>query len=294
MFSFKTKVANVLYGAACFMLLFHISCSKSPLDPDDSGDRGDGPVDPVLSDSTEFYTYQIVNQYPHDPDAFTQGLVLDNDTLFEGTGLRGSSTLRRVDLITGAVLQQHDLESRFFGEGITVFEDRIIQLTWTSRTGFVYDKVSFTQQQEFSYDTEGWGITHDGTNLIMSDGSATLYFLDPETFEKLDEVSVRYEDEPVRNLNELEYIENHIFANVWLTDRIAIINPVSGEVVSWLDLAGLLPANERAAADVLNGIAFDSDTNHLLVTGKLWPRLFEIMLVPENEPLLLADSKPHK
>lgn len=236
----------------------------------------------MLTDGTELYTYRIVEQHPHDPQAFTQGLVLDDGVLFEGTGLRGRSSLRRVERSTGTVLQQHDLASHLFGEGITAVGDRIIQLTWTSGTGFVYDRDTFAPREEFFYDTEGWGITHDGTRFVMSDGTPRLYFLDPETLRRVSEVPVTWEGDPVDGLNELEYVEGHVFANVWPTDRIAVIDPTTGHVVSWLDLRGLLPAEERADADVLNGIAFDPAAGRLLVTGKLWPRLFEIELVPEG------------
>lgn len=259
------------------LLALLASCADTPVDPGD-GPGGTG----ILSEGTELYTYRVAADHPHDPNAFTQGLVLADGTLFEGTGLYGSSSLRRVDLETGTVLQQVDLAPDLFGEGITTYGDRILQLTWQARTGFVYDRGSFAVEREFSYDTEGWGITHDGTRLIMSDGTARLYFLDPETLERLADVSVAWEGEPVERLNELEYIDGHVFANVWLTDRIAIIDPSDGSVVSWLDLTGLLSAEERADAGVLNGIGFDPDTGRLLVTGKLWPRLFEIELVPDG------------
>jgi glutamine cyclotransferase len=226
------------------------------------------------------YTYEVVNVYPHDPTAFTQGLVFDDDTLYEGTGLYGRSSLRRVDLTSGQVLQQVPLSQDYFGEGITVWGQTIIQLTWQSRRGFVYDKTSFAQQAEFTYPTEGWGITHDGRRLIMSDGSATLYFWDPATFRPVDSVDVYDLDGPVFRLNELEYIEGEIFANIWQTDRIARIDPVTGQVLGWIDLSGLLTPEERAQSDVLNGIAYQPESERLFVTGKLWPKLFEIRLVP--------------
>lgn len=261
--------------AVCALLAVLVSCADSPAEPETG-------VPSVLLPGTELYTYQVVGEHPHDPDAFTQGLVLDGDVLFEGTGLRGRSSLRRVDRATGVVLQQHDLDAALFGEGITVFGNRIVQLTWTSRTGFVYDRDSFVVEGEFSYETEGWGLTHDGVRLIMSDGTANLYFLDPRSLEVVSQVDVTWDGEPVQRLNELEYIEGHVFANVWRTDEIAIIDPASGNVVSWLDLAGILPREQSAGADVLNGIAFDPETGHVLVTGKLWPLLFEIVLVPAD------------
>jgi glutaminyl-peptide cyclotransferase len=229
------------------------------------------------------YTYEVINVYPHDPAAFTQGLVFDGDTLYEGTGLNGRSSLRRVDLATGQVQQQVDLDPAYFGEGITVWGETIVQLTWQSQRGFVYDKSTFQQQAQFTYPTQGWGITHDGRRLIMSDGSATLYFWDPATFTPVDEISVYDLDGPVYSLNELEYIEGEIFANIWQTDEIARIDPVTGQVLGWIDLSGLLTPQERAQADVLNGIAYQPATDRLFVTGKLWPKLFEIRLLPASE-----------
>lgn len=228
------------------------------------------------------YTFEVINSYPHDPAAFTQGLVFDGETLYEGTGLNGRSSLRRVDLASGQVLQQVDLEPEYFGEGITVWEDRIIQLTWQSQRGFVYDKTTFERIGEFTYPTEGWGITHDGRRLIMSDGSATLYFWDPETFTPVDSVDVYDVSGPVMRLNELEYINGEVWANVWLTDLIARIDPVTGQVLGWVDLTDLLPPEERVGADVLNGIAYMPESDRLFVTGKLWPKLFEIRVIPAS------------
>ncbi len=226
------------------------------------------------------YTYEVINTYPHDANAFTQGLVLDGDTLYEGTGLNGRSSLRRVDLASGQVLQQINLAPEYFGEGITVWEEQIIQLTWQSQHGFVYDKATFDQLAEFTYPTQGWGITHDGQRLIMSDGSATIYFWDPTTFTPVDSIDVYDLNGPVASLNELEYINGEIWANIWQTDRIARIDPVTGQVLAWVDLSGLLTPAERAQADVLNGIAYAPTQDRLFVTGKLWPKLFEIRLVP--------------
>jgi len=227
------------------------------------------------------YTYDVVNVYPHDKDAFTQGLVFENGVLYEGTGLIGQSTLRRVELETGKVLQSFVLTDQFFGEGITVFGDRIIQLTWQSRKGFVYDKDSFDLLQEFSYPTEGWGITHDGSRLIMSDGTATLYFLDPETFERVGQIDVR-DTGPVTRLNELEYVGGEVYANVWRENRIAVINPQTGQVRAWIDLTGIQSLGNQGPDDVLNGIAYDANSGGLFVTGKRWPQLFEIELVPSE------------
>jgi glutamine cyclotransferase len=232
---------------------------------------------PVASEPAN-YTYTIVNVYPHDQTAYTQGLVFEDGTLYEGTGRRGQSTLRRVELETGNVTQLYSLPSYVFGEGITIFEDKIIQLTWTSGKGFIYDKSSFDLLQEFSYSTEGWGITHDGSRLIMSDGTANLYFLDPETFQILDQVEV-IDEIPVEDLNELEYIDGMVYANIWKEEKIAIINPETGQVTGWINLEGL-KETENLGADVLNGIAYDPEGDRLFVTGKLWSNLYEIELVP--------------
>jgi glutamine cyclotransferase len=235
---------------------------------------------PGNSDSIPVYSYNIVNTYPHDRDAFTEGLVFEDGFLYEGTGLYGNSSLRKVELETGNVLQIRELSAQFFGEGITIYGDKIIQLTWQSNIGFVYDKNSFELLQEFNYSTEGWGITHDGTRLIMSDGTSTLHFLDPQTFEEIGQLEVFDDHGPVTKLNELEYVQGEIYANVWQTDRIARISPDTGRVVGWVDLEGLLTAEDRSEpVDVLNGIAYDADTDRLFVTGKLWPKLFEIKLI---------------
>ena len=225
------------------------------------------------------YTYEVINVYPHDSNAFTQGLAIDEGVMYEGTGLTGESSLRRVDLETGDVLQIRELPSDLFGEGITVFDDKIIQLTWQSQIGFVYDKNSFDLLQNFSYSTQGWGITTDGTRLIMSDGSANLYFLNPETFEKTGQVEVHDGNTSVTKLNELEYINGEVYANVWLTNKIAIINPNTGQVTGWIDLTGIYTPGTGDSNNVLNGIAYDSANNRLFVTGKRWSQLFEIKLI---------------
>ena len=247
------------------------------------GQKAKTSVFPEPQAQTPVYTYRVVKAYPHDPKAFTQGLVYHDGVLYEGTGLRGRSSLRQVELETGKVLQTHSLNGRYFGEGITLWQNRIIQLTWTSRIGFVYNRETFETLREFSYRTEGWGITHDGNRLIMSDGTDTLYFLDPDTFKEIGSIQVRYQDKPVTNLNELEYINGEIFANVWQTDLIARISPQTGCVLSWIDLTGLLESKRDSAPsgseDVLNGIAYDELEDRLFVTGKLWPKLFEIKLV---------------
>ncbi|MBL8055506.1 MAG: glutaminyl-peptide cyclotransferase [Anaerolineales bacterium] len=224
-------------------------------------------------------TYRVVQAFPHDPEAFTQGLVYLAGELYEGTGLNGRSSLRRVALESGAVQQRLDLPGDYFGEGVAVLGDRIFQLTWQNRVGFVYDRRSFTQLQTFAYSTEGWGLTHDGQRLILSDGTATLYFLDPATLAVTGQVAVADAGTPVVRLNELEYINGLVYANLWQTDRIARIDPATGQVVSWIDLTGLLPPEDRQQpVDVLNGIAYDEAADRLFLTGKLWPKLFEVKL----------------
>jgi glutamine cyclotransferase len=226
-------------------------------------------------------TYQVINTYPHDPKAFTEGLVFENGLLYEGTGLNGESTLRKVQLETGTILQTTPItEPADFGEGITIFGEKIMQLTWQSHVGFVYDKASFERLGEFHYPTEGWGMTHDGQRLIMSDGTATLHFLDPQTFQEVGHVDVFDRNGPVVKLNELEYIHGEIYANVWQTELIARISPQTGQVLGWIDMTGLLSPEERQPpVDVLNGIAYDSAGDRLFVTGKRWPKLFEIKVV---------------
>ena len=229
-------------------------------------------------------TYEVVQAYDHDPLSFTQGLVFEDGIFYESAGLYGQSSLRKVDLATGEVLQQVDLPAVYFAEGLTAWGAQLIQLTWQEHSGFIYDKDSFSQIGAFEYATEGWGLTQDGERLIMSDGSSTLFFLDPETFEVLDTVTVTDQGREIVNLNELEWIRGEVFANIWQTDAIVRIDPETGEVLGWIDLGGLLPAEERSPeTNVLNGIAFDPQANRLFVTGKLWPRLYEIRLVPVGE-----------
>lgn len=232
-------------------------------------------------DTLSVWNYQVVNSFPHDTEAFTQGLIFEDGVLYEGTGLPGHSELRKVELETGKVLQNYKLPAEFFGEGITIYGDKIIQLTYQSNAGFVYDKGTFELVRQFNYPTEGWGITHDGKHLIMSDGTPMLYFLDPETFKQVHKIMVFEHDEAVWGLNELEYVEGQIYANVWPTERIARIEPETGHVVGWIDLEGLLTQQDKTGReDVLNGIAYDPTSGHLFVTGKFWSKLFEIKLFP--------------
>ncbi|EDZ66683.1 glutamine cyclotransferase superfamily [Nitrosococcus oceani AFC27] len=226
------------------------------------------------------YDYQIINSYPHDPEAFTQGLIFDGGFLYESTGKRGRSTLRKVELETGSILQKHSLPTRYFGEGLTLWQDKLIQLTWQRGVGFVYDKKTFGFLYKFFYSTEGWGLTHDDRHLIMSNGSSTLSFLDAETFQQVKQIQVHDNDKFISNLNELEYVKGEIYANVWLTHYIARISPETGQVKGWINLEGLLGEGvSDSSAGVLNGIAYDDKQERLFVTGKYWPKLFEIKLV---------------
>jgi glutamine cyclotransferase len=229
---------------------------------------------------TPVYSYKIVNTFPHDRRAYTQGIVYLDGELFEGTGLNGRSSLRRVELESGRVLERRTLLPSYFGEGITILNDRIYQLTWKSGVGFVYERASMKLVREFRYGVEGWGITHDGKRLIMSDGTSTLYFWDPDTLLETGRLTVRDGGVRVENLNELEYIDGEIYANIWMQERIARISPETGKVLAWIDLTGILEKRGRGE-DVLNGIAWDATGKRLFVTGKLWPKLFEIELVPK-------------
>jgi glutamine cyclotransferase len=228
------------------------------------------------------FGYTVVRSYPHDPGAFTQGLSYQDGFLYEGTGLNGRSSIRKVRLETGEVVQIQPLEAQYFGEGIAVWQDTIVQLTWQSEIGFVYDRATFQRKGTFTYRGEGWGLTHDGKRLIMSDGQpdGALRFIDPSTLKETGRLAVRDGGRPVAGLNELEVVRGEIFANVWQTDRIARISPSTGRVTGWIDLRGLLSPREAAGVDVLNGIAYDAARDRLFVTGKLWPKLFEIKLVP--------------
>ncbi len=227
-------------------------------------------------------TYRVVKAYPHDRQAFTQGLEYVGGVLYESTGQNGQSGIRKVKLETGEVLQQQPLDEKYFGEGITIWGKTLIQLTWQSETGFVYDADSFKQLRSFSYTGEGWGLTHDATRIILSDGTASLRFLDPKTLKEVGRLAVHEGATPVVRLNELEVVRGEVLANVWQTTRIARISLKTGEVTGWVDLTGLLDARDAAAADVLNGIAYDAAGDRLFVTGKWWPKLFEIKIVPRS------------
>jgi glutaminyl-peptide cyclotransferase len=265
-----------------------LSCSSSPVLPTfvNSTPAATSPVLTTSHPSPEpvkNYTYKIIRVFPHDTAAFTEGLAFDNGYLYEGTGQYQKSSLRRVDLETGRIMQNFRLPDKYWGEGITVFKDTIVQLTYQNNTGFVYDKASFSLLRQFSYPTEGWGLTSDGSRLIMSDGTSSIYFIDPVTLAITGNMSVLENGMPVKNINELEYIHGQIYANVWPGDKIAIIDPVTGQLGGWLDLAGLLQTRSSSTqVDVLNGIAFDPQAERLLVTGKWWPYLFEIQQIEKN------------
>lgn len=242
------------------------------------------PPSPPTAAPPANYTFRVIQTYPHDPTAFTQGLVFHQGAFYEGTGLVGESTLRKVELESGTVLQRLSLPPEEFGEGIAIDGERIFQLTLNSGIGYVYDLSSFRQLATFNYQGEGWGLTHDGLRLILSDGTPTLRFLDPESFDEIGQLPVTDQGQPVGGLNELEFVNGEIFANLWPTDRVARISIETGQVVGWIDFAGLLPAESRApGVDVLNGIAYDSARGRLFVTGKRWPSLFEIELVLVEE-----------
>jgi len=242
----------------------------------------------VVTPTDEFtpvMTYEVLNAYPHDPQAFTQGLVFHDGYLYESTGLYGESSLRQVDLETGEVLRQVDLSDEYFGEGLALYDEKLFQLTWREGTGFIYDLEDFSLIDQFSYQTEGWGLTYNGKRLIMSDGSNMLYFLDPDSLQITGNIEVTFMGEAVVRLNELEYVRGEIYANIWQTDTIARIDPQSGDILGWIDLSGILPEDLRTPeTDVLNGIAFDQENDRLFITGKRWPRLYEIRLLPSALP----------
>ncbi len=225
------------------------------------------------------YTYTVVNTYPHDAGAYTQGLVYRDGFLYESTGLTGRSSLRKVKLETGEVVQREAIDRRYFAEGLAEWNGKLAQLTWQSGIGFLYDRASLTLTGTFKYAGEGWGLTYDGTRLILSDGTETLRCLDPQTFKEIGRIVVTDGTFPVRGLNELEFVQGEVFANIWHSDRVVRIAPSSGQVTGWIDLKGLLPEGYRLDPEaVLNGIAYDSGHDRLFVTGKLWPKLFEIKL----------------
>jgi glutamine cyclotransferase len=236
----------------------------------------------ALQASVPNFGYEVVNTFPHDRGAFTEGLVYLQGALFESTGLNGSSTLRQVDLRSGRVAHQISLSPAYFGEGIAILHQKIYQLTWQAHLGFIYDLTTFAKVGEFAYTGEGWGLTTDGKALIMSDGTNQLRFIDAADFHVIRTISVELGGKPLANLNELEFIKGEIYANVWQTPILVRIDPADGKLVGTVDLTGLLPVSDYDPhTDVLNGIAYDPDGDRLFVTGKCWPKLFEIRLRPK-------------
>ncbi|NLD62756.1 MAG: glutaminyl-peptide cyclotransferase [Bacteroidales bacterium] len=237
----------------------------------------------MLSDiSPVTYRYRVINRYPHDRRAYTQGLLYDDGFFFEGTGQQGESSLRKVEVETGRVISQVNLDGSLFGEGVALLEDRLYQLTWTSKVGFVYEKETLRQINRIYYQTQGWGLTTAGDSLVMSDGTNVIWFLDRD-FNVLSSVTVWDNKGMVDNLNELEMIDGELWANIWQTDRIARIDPVTGKVLGYVELNNLLPRSDRAPeTDVLNGIAWDEKDRRLFVTGKYWPWLYEITVHPAS------------
>ncbi len=278
------KTVVVLFGFLC-LTVWETAVNKSVEQSPHSGFANHACADAfaskVATKPAPVYTYKVVRSYPHDPHAFTQGLLFEKGYFYESTGLYGGSSLRKVEVSTGATVKLYELPKGFFGEGLTLFEDRLIQLTWRSGVAFVYDKERFIPLRHLTYSTEGWGLTHDGEQFVMSDGSATLFFRDSETFAETGTIEVRDDRGPLSGLNELEYVRGEILANVLPTDRIARIDPRSGQVTGWIDLNGLLSVELRdPAMQVPNGIAYDAEHDRLFVTGKLWPKIFEIQAVP--------------
>jgi glutamine cyclotransferase len=249
-------------------------------------------VEAAAAAAQQVDTYQVIHSFPHDSAAFTQGLVYLDGHLYESTGINGKSSLREEDLETGRILKFQDVPSQYFAEGLTEWGSTLIQLTWQSHVALIYDRANFRFLRTFPLPGEGWGLTHDSTSLILSDGTSTIRFLDPATFRELRHIVVKDRGVPVKQLNELEYIHGEIYANIWYSDRIARIAPSTGKVIGWIDLAGLYPKAERSnQGAVLNGIAYDAAHDRLFVTGKLWPKVFEIKVVPRKTASAFSGSR---
>jgi glutamine cyclotransferase len=230
------------------------------------------------------YDFKVVRSYPHDTQAFTEGLLYRDGFLYESTGLNGKSSIRKVDLASGKVLQSKDIPPQYFGEGLTVWGDTLVGLTWQTQTGFVFDLKTFELKSQFAYPGEGWGLAQNGKELVMSDGSATLRFLDPKTFLEVRRVKVTADGIAVNQLNELEVVDGEIFANIWHTNTIARIDQTTGKITGWIDFSKLYPDAGKGpnAENVMNGIAYDADKKRLFVTGKLWPKIYEVKIVPRK------------
>jgi glutamine cyclotransferase len=259
------------------LFVFVLALLSLQCQPSNNGVSTNKTTEAPASGPTPTYGYQIVNIFPHDSNAFTQGLILMDGKLLESTGQEGFSSVRRVDLESGRVLKRVDVPLPYFAEGLTALNGKLYQLTWQHNVGFIYDAATFDRVGEFNYQGEGWGLTTDGQSLILSDGSNRIRFIDPAGFRVTRSISVTDGSTPVKELNELEYVNGEIYANVWHDNRIATIDPQSGHVKAWIDLTGLMPAGELQDPEaVLNGIAYDQASDKLIVTGKLWPRVFEI------------------
>jgi len=281
--SFASRATVACTVVAC---LLPLAAGGAASAPSSAASAASAPAPAGKGAPIPVYGFQVVRAYPHDPGAFTEGLFYKDGFLYESTGLNGQSTVRKVRLETGEVVQRTELPPQLFGEGISDWGDRIIGLTWQTQVGFVLDMKTFELQRQFSYPGEGWGLTHDDRELVMSDGTPALRFLDPQTLRETHRVRVTAAGEPVQQVNELEWVEGELYANIWQSDRVARIDPKTGNVVGWIDLAGLLSVKDRLSSnpDVLNGIAYDAAGKRLFVTGKLWPRLFEIKLVRKAGP----------
>nr|WP_271069027.1 glutaminyl-peptide cyclotransferase [Caulobacter sp. NIBR1757] len=239
------------------------------------------PASAFAQERAPIQSYEVVASFPHDTGAFTEGLFFQDGVLYESTGLKGRSDIRKVDPVTGKVLQKRDLDAKYFGEGIVAWKGKLVELTWQDEIGFLYDLKTFEPKGTFSYPGEGWALTHDGKRIIMSDGTAQLRFLDPDTLKETGRVTVTDGGGEINNLNEIEWVEGEVWANIWRTDWIARIDPVTGKVTGWIDMTDLLPAADRTGGeDVLNGIAYDAKGRRVLVTGKFWPKLYEIRVKP--------------
>jgi glutamine cyclotransferase len=277
----SVKKSNRKFFRIIFIILFAIILALLALIIFTNTSNPQRSISSIPEELAPQMTFEVINEYPHDPDAFTQGLIYLDGYFYESTGLYGRSSLRKVDIISGEVLQIFDLPSQYFAEGLAHWDGQLIQLTWQENTGFIYDLQGFSLLEQFSYPTEGWGLTQDGEHLIMSDGSSTLFFLDPASLQVVYQKSVTQKGEEVVRLNELEYVLGEVFANIWQTDTIVRIDPESGQVLGEIDLSGILPDSERTPqTDVLNGIAYDPESDRLFITGKLWTKVFEIRLVP--------------
>ncbi|CAH9123512.1 unnamed protein product [Cuscuta epithymum] len=274
----KTSLTVMVILAICLIALLSTSSSK---------ERVFGPSD--LSSPNQLYTGEVINEFPHDPNAFTQGLVYaENDTLFESTGLNGHSSLRRVSLSTGEVEAIREMQHSDFGEGLTLLDDRLFQVTWLHNTGYIYDRHNISKSEGFTHEMQdGWGLATDGEVLYGSDGTSTLYQIDPHTMKVIRKHTVEYQGHKVPYINELEYVNGEVWANVWMTDCVARISPKDGMVLGWILLPNLregLLASGHTNIDVLNGIAWDADRRRIFVTGKLWPKLYEIKVHPLKTP----------